>query len=156
MKQARLLLAATLVVIGLVSIPITLSFGKDIITDAITRAKVNVCLRTFNACATQCSAQATSAPGSYSVCMQNCTTQYTHCMSGIARQAPASGASPRPSIAPPKPPPRKIAPSELNSVTAAKTEPASVLRPSRSPVTQPKLSPSRKSTVSPTPAPAKK
>ena len=106
MKYIRLWLAAAVVVTALVAIPVTLSFGKDIISDAITEARVNVCTNALNACTSQCNTRASSAPGSYSTCMQDCTTQYTRCINGIARETPPRGGlpgvSPRPSIASPK------------------------------------------------------
>ena len=133
MKGIRYSVASALVLTGLAAIPLTVSFGKDPITDTITQAKVNICLNAFTSCTNQCSVQATSAPGSYSVCMQNCSAQYSRCMNAIARYAPNSKPtlSPRPSIAPPKPTPRKTQPDRTQEPTTIKSVPntSTVVKP---------------------------
>jgi hypothetical protein len=159
MKRERLFLSGILVLAGLAAVAVRPGSGKDIITDTIIRTKVNVCLNAFNTCATQCGVQASAAPGSYSVCMQDCTTQYTRCMNGVARlvpQAPPPAVSPGPSIAPPKSPPRKIGPERVDKVKTPKGPPTNTVRKPVSPTPRPSFSPSRKTSLGPTPAAAKK
>ena len=96
------------------------TFGDQKIDDAIRQAKVAVCNNTFTACSNQCSARASSAPGSYSFCMEDCSRQYQRCMGAISRAAAVKGSpavTSHPSIAPPTPTPRKISPERVNRVS---------------------------------------
>jgi hypothetical protein len=134
MKTARVYLAAALVLLGIVAIPLSRAFDNDPIGDTIMRARVNVCLNTFNLCTTQCSARATAAPGSYSVCMQDCTFQYQRCMNGIGRAAPGvkvPGSGSPPSVASPGSTPRKVLPERVTNSEAAK--PTSKANPTTAP-----------------------
>jgi hypothetical protein len=122
-------------------------------------------MNTFTLCTNQCSARASSAPGSYPICMQECAQQYSRCMSAISRGAPGSrpaGITSHPSVAPPKPTPRKIAPERVDGVNTIKASPTASPRQSLStdgrnqPATPRGTFGTRRSLASPTATPAKK
>lgn len=125
MKPIHLYVAAGLVLTAM-AIPVAMTFGDQKLTDTIRQAKATVCMNTFTLCTNQCSARASSAPGSYPICMQECSQQYARCMSAIARHAPTTGSTgptSHPSTAPPKPTPRKIAPERVTGVTTTNAGP---------------------------------
>ena len=119
MKSVRICLAAGLILTGLAIIPVSMIFGDQKLTDTIRQARVTMCMNNFTLCTNQCSTLA-YAGDAYSICMQDCAAKYSVCMSSITRRAPKSEPSvlnPHPSVAPPKPTPRKISPQKVGEVS---------------------------------------
>jgi hypothetical protein len=159
MKPARVCVAIALVLAALLIIPVSLIFGDQKLTDTIRQAKATMCMNNFTLCTNHCSTLA-YAGDAYSICMQDCAGKYSVCMSSITRRAPKSEPSvlnPHPSVAPPKPTPRKIAPERVDGVSTIKASPTASPRQSFS-TSNKRESPfeSRKTPASPTPKPAKK
>ena len=158
LKPIRLYAAAGLAVTAIV-IPAAMTFSDKTLTDTIRQARVTVCTNTFTLCANQCSARASSAPGSYPVCMQDCAQQYSRCINTISRGAPdnrPAGVTSHPSVAPPKPTPRKISPERVGSVS--RTKATSTMSPEKSASSPTPVTTLRSSKASPTatPKPVKK
>src|SRR3712207_416491 len=100
MHPLRACLAAALL-LGVSAVPVALGLDSKTITETIRRAKLKVCLDTYNQCNVQCG---TRPPGAYENCMQDCASQYTRCLGTISRGAADSGStgvSGNPPIAPP-------------------------------------------------------
>ena len=157
MKAVRVCLATGLILIGLVLFPVSISFGDLKVTDTIRQAQVTACTNAFNLCTAQCSALASSAPGAYAGCMQDCAQKYSRCMGAIARRAPKGehgAASPLP-VAPPKPTPGKISPKRVGGVSTTKAAPTVSHKSASTPTPVSRLR-SGKASATPTPKPAKK
>jgi hypothetical protein len=158
LKPIRLYAAVGLALTA-IAIPAALTFADKTLTDTIRQARVTVCTNTFNLCANQCSARASSAPGSYPVCMQDCTQQYSRCINAISRGAPdgrSAGVTSHPSVAPPRPTPRKISPERVGGVSTTKA--TSTMSPEKSASSPTPVTTLRSSKASPTatPKPVKK
>ena len=158
MKTVRVCLAACLILTGLMWFPLSMSFGDIKITDTIRQAQVAACTNAFNLCTSQCSALASSAPGAYAGCMQDCAQRYSRCMGAIARAAKGElhGAASPPPVAPPKPTPRKISPERVGDVSQTKATSTISPQKSASNSTSAPTVTSSKASPTPTPKPAKK
>lgn len=151
-SRLRACLAAALVLTGLAIVPVSLSFDDKTITDTIRVTRVNMCLRFFTECTSQCGSR---PPGAYEICMQECTAQFSRCIGNLSRGAASSGtadATPHPPVAPPKRTPRKILHDRVTGVTTTKAPPmTSPQRSSSTPLPISRLRSEKTKTPSPTP-----
>ena len=162
MKTLRVYLAGTLFLLAITIVPVSVSFDEKTVSDTIRQARVNMCLKIFNQCTLQCGSR---PPGGYSQCMQDCTAQYSRCMSTVARAGAGDSrpaGSPRPSVAPPRPPPRRISPERVEGVTnpeaTSTASPMKLISPRRAKPSASDAAPlkSRNRSASPTPKPLQK